>query len=170
MGRVVTWDELGHALNEQRAASKRVVLTNGCFDLLHVGHVRGLRAARALGDLLVVGVNSDASVRRLKGEGRPLVTQEERAEVLAALEPVDYVVIFDEPTAERLAGLVRPAVYAKGGDYAATGATAFDPLRLPEARVVAQHGGETVLVPLVPGRSTTDLVARIRAGAEPACG
>jgi rfaE bifunctional protein nucleotidyltransferase chain/domain len=167
MGRVVGWEELETALAAARGAGKRVVLTNGCFDLLHVGHVRGLRAARALGDLLVVGVNSDASVRQLKGEGRPLVAQDERAEVLAALEPVDYVVIFDEPTAERLAALVRPAVYAKGGDYAAAGAGAFDPQRLPEAKVVAAHGGETVLVPLVPGRSTTDLVARIRAGAEP---
>ena len=167
MGRVVEWDELRAAVDAARAAGRRVVLTNGCFDLLHVGHVRGLRAARALGDVLVVGVNSDASVRALKGEGRPLVAQDERAELLAALEPVDYVVIFDEPTAERLAELVRPAVYAKGGDYAVAGA-AFDPQRLPEAKVVAARGGETVLVPLVPGRSTSDLVARIRAGAEPA--
>ena len=167
MGRVVSRDELSAHLDAARAEGKRVVLTNGCFDLLHVGHVRGLRAARELGDLLVVGVNSDASVRRLKGEDRPLVAQDERAELLAALEPVDYVVVFDEPTAERLAALVRPAVYAKGGDYAGA-QSAFDPQRLPEAQVVAAHGGETVLVPLVPGRSTSDLVARIRAGAEPA--
>ena len=167
MGRVVTWDELSAALGPARAAGKRLVLTNGCFDLLHVGHLRGLRAARALGDLLVVGVNSDASVRRLKGEDRPLVSQDERAELLAALEPVDLVVVFEEPTAERLAEVVRPAIYAKGGDYAASGSR-FDPARLPEAKVVAAHGGETVLVPLVPGRSTSDLVGRIRAGAEPA--
>ena len=167
MGRVVTWDTLNAVVDAARAEGKRVVLTNGCFDLLHVGHVRGLRASRALGDVLVVGVNSDESVRGLKGEGRPLVPQEERAEVLAALDAVDYVVIFDEPTAERLAATVRPAVYAKGGDYAAGGA-AIDAQRLPEARVVAAHGGETVLVPLVQGRSTTDLVRRIRAGAEPA--
>src|SRR5687768_14309810 len=160
MGRVVGWDELDAALESARAARKRVVLTNGCFDLLHVGHVRALRAARALGDLLVVGINSDESVRRLKGEGRPLVNQGERAEVLAALEPVDYVVVFGEPTAERLASVVRPAIYAKGGDYAGADA-AIDAARLPEAKVVAEHGGETVLVPLVPGRSTTDLVARI---------
>ena len=167
MGRVVGWEQLARELAAARAAGQRVVLTNGCFDLLHVGHVRGLRAARALGDVLVVGVNSDASVRALKGESRPLVAQGERAEVLAALESVDYVVIFEEPTAERLASLVRPAVYAKGGDYAGSGA-ALDARRLPEAAVVAAHGGETVLVPLVPGRSTSDLVARIRAGAEPA--
>ncbi|HET7768806.1 MAG TPA: adenylyltransferase/cytidyltransferase family protein [Chloroflexota bacterium] len=167
MGRVVTRSELSAALAAARAAGQRIVLTNGCFDLLHVGHVRALRAARALGDVLVVGLNSDRSVRGLKGEGRPLIAQEERAELLAALEPVDFVVVFEEPTAERLAELVRPAVYAKGGDYATEGA-AFDARRLPEAKVVAAHGGETVLVPLAPGRSTTDLVARIRAGAEPA--
>ena len=167
MGRVVGWKDLDAALAPARKAGKRLVLTNGCFDVLHVGHLRGLRAARALGDLLVVGVNSDGSVRRLKGEDRPLVGQDERAELLSALEPVDLVVIFDEPTAERLAEVVRPAIYAKGGDYAAAGAS-FDAGRLPEARVVAAHGGETVLVPLVPGRSTSDLVGRIRAGAEPA--
>ena len=166
MGRVVGWSELRQALEAARAAGRRVVLTNGCFDLLHVGHVRALRAARALGDLLVVGVNSDASVRTIKGEGRPLVAQDERAEVLAAIDAVDYVVIFEEATAERLASTVKPAVYAKGGDYAGRG-EAFDASRLPEARVVSAHGGETVLVPLVPGRSTSDLVARIRAGAEP---
>ena len=167
MGRVLRWDELETALDRERAEGRRMVLTNGCFDLLHVGHVRALRAARALGDVLVVGLNSDRSVRRLKGEGRPLIGQEERAEVLASLEPVDYVVVFDEPTAERLASVVKPAVYVKGGDYAG-GGTSFDASRLPEAKVVAALGGETVLVPLVPGRSTTDLVARIRAGAEPA--
>lgn len=161
------WDELEAAIDRERAEGRRVVLTNGCFDLLHVGHVRALRAARALGDVLVVGLNSDGSVRRLKGAGRPLVSQDERAEVIASLVPVDYVVVFEEPTAERLASLVKPAVYVKGGDYAGE-AAAFDASRLPEAKVVAALGGETVLVPFVPGRSTTDLVARIRAGAEPA--
>ena len=167
MGRVVGWDELAEVVRRARAGGKRVVLTNGCFDLLHVGHVRGLRAARAHGDLLVVGVNSDDSVRRLKGAGRPLVSEDERAEVLAAVEPVDFVVIFDEPTAERLVLVVKPDVYAKGSDYAGTGA-ALDAARLPEASVVAAHGGKTVLVPLVPGRSTTGLVERIKAGIEPA--
>ncbi len=166
MGQVLDRDALVRALDGERATGKRIVLTNGCFDLLHVGHVRSLRAARALGDVLVVGVNSDASVRRIKGAGRPLVAEDERAEVLAALEAVDYVSLFDEPTAERLAAAIRPDVYAKGADYASSGVV--DAARLPEAQVVAALGGRTVLVPVVPGRSTTGLVERIRAGVDPA--
>jgi rfaE bifunctional protein nucleotidyltransferase chain/domain len=166
MGRVVTDDALAVALEAARSAGRHIVLTNGCFDLLHVGHLRSLRAARALGDLLVVGLNSDASVKAIKGADRPLVPQAERAELIAALEPVDYVVLFDEPTAERLASLVRPAVYAKGGDYAA--GAGIDEARLPEARVVAAHGGRTELIPIVAGRSTTALVEKIRRGVDPA--
>ena len=166
MGQVLDRDALVRALDGERATGKRIVLTNGCFDLLHVGHVRSLRAARALGDVLVVGVNSDASVRQIKGAGRPLVAENERAEVLAALEAVDYVSLFDEPTAERLAAAIRPDVYAKGADYASGGV--IDAARLPEAQVVAALGGRTVLVPVVPGRSTTGLVERIRAGVDPA--
>ena len=123
MGRVVSLAEVAVAMDAERAAGKRIVLTNGCFDLLHVGHIRSLRAARTLGDVLVVGVNSDASVRSFKAPDRPLVPDVERAEVLAAIESVDYVVVFEEPTAERLAALVRPDVYAKGADYALTGAS-----------------------------------------------
>ena len=167
MGRVVTAAQLDAELAQARAAGRRVVLTNGCFDLVHVGHVRVLRAARELVDVLVVGVNSDESVRGLKGKDRPLVPAEERAEVLAALEAVDYAVIFPEPTAERLAERVRPDVYVKGGDYATGGGAGVDAARLPEARVVARHGGRTVLVPLTPGRSTTQLAERIRSGVTP---
>jgi len=166
MGRVVSLAELAVAMDAERAAGKRIVLTNGCFDLLHVGHIRSLRAARTLGDVLVVGVNSDASVRSFKAPDRPLVPDVERAEVLAAIESVDYVVVFEEPTAERLAGQVRPDVYAKGADYAMTGAS-VDESRLPEARVVSSNGGRTVLIPFVPGRSTTSLVERIRSGLTP---
>ena len=166
MGRVVSLAELAVAMDAERAAGKRIVLTNGCFDLLHVGHIRSLRAARTLGEVLVVGVNSDASVRSFKAPDRPLVPDVERAEVLAAIESVDYVVVFEEPTAERLADLVRPDVYAKGADYAMTGAS-VDESRLPEARVVSSNGGRTVLIPFVPGRSTTSLVERIRSGLTP---
>ena len=166
MGRVVSLAELAVAMEAERAAGKRIVLTNGCFDLLHVGHIRSLRAARTLGDVLVVGVNSDASVRSFKAPDRPLVPDVERAEVLAAIESVDYVVVFEEPTAERLAGKVRTDVYAKGADYAMTGAS-VDESRLPEARVVSRNGGRTVLIPFVPGRSTTSLVERIRSGLTP---
>jgi rfaE bifunctional protein nucleotidyltransferase chain/domain len=133
-----------------------VVLTNGVFDLLHVGHLRYLRAARALGDLLVVGLNADSSVRALK-PGRPLVPEAQRAELLAALEPVDLVTVFQEATADELLRLVRPAIYAKGGDYT--------PESLPEAPTAREVGAEVRLIPVVEGWSTTSLLAKLQAGA-----
>ena len=133
-------------------AGIRVVFTNGCFDILHAGHVRYLAAARALGDVLILGLNSDASVRRLKGEMRPVNTAEDRAEVVGALKSVDYVVIFGEDTAENLIAKVRPAVYAKGGDYTRE--------TLPEARIVESYGGEVAFIPLVAGKSTTGIIER----------
>ena len=136
-----------------REAGVRVVFTNGCFDILHAGHVRYLAAARALGDVLILGLNSDASVRRLKGEMRPVNTAEDRAEVVGALKSVDYVVIFGEDTAENLIAKVRPAVYAKGGDYTRE--------TLPEARIVESYGGEVAFIPLVAGKSTTGIIERV---------
>ncbi len=130
------------------------MFTNGVFDLLHVGHVRYLAQARQLGDVLVVGLNSDASTRRLKGETRPLVPEQERAELLLALRCVDAVVIFDEATADRTLEALKPDVYVKGGDYAASGP--------PEAPTVRAYGGEVRTLTLVEGRSTTDLVETIR--------
>ena len=135
-----------------RAAGARVVFTNGCFDILHAGHVRYLAAARALGDVLILGLNSDASVRRLKGETRPVNSAADRAEVVGALASVDYVVIFGEDTAEELIAKVRPAVYAKGGDYTRE--------TLPEARIVESYGGEVAFIPLVEGKSTTGIIER----------
>jgi D-beta-D-heptose 7-phosphate kinase/D-beta-D-heptose 1-phosphate adenosyltransferase len=148
----------------RQSAGAVVVFTNGCFDLLHLGHVRYLQAARALGDCLVVGLNSDASPRALKGAGRPLVAQEERAEVLAALECVDYVTIFEETTAVALVETLRPDVYVKGGDYASSAASqgsAIDYTRLPEAAPVLAYGGQVSLIPYLPGHSTTALIERI---------
>ena len=136
-----------------RAAEQRVVFTNGCFDILHAGHVRYLEQARALGDCLVLGLNSDASVRRLKGESRPVNAELDRAAVLSALRSVDFVVLFDEPTAEDLIEKVRPAVYAKGGDYTRE--------TLPEAKIVEKYGGEVRFIDLVPGRSTTKIIEKI---------
>ncbi len=136
-------------------AGIRVVLTNGCFDLLHVGHVRYLRAARGLGDVLIVGVNADESVRHLKGEGRPLLPEGERAEVIAALGCVDYAVVFAEDTAERLVDLVEPDVYVKGSDYGPGGKD------LPEAARPVAHGGRVEIVPLTSGRSTSGIVEAI---------
>lgn len=141
-----------------RAEGRRIVFTNGCFDLLHVGHLRYLQQARALGDVLVVGVNTDEGVRRLdKGPERPLVPETERAELLAGLECVDHVTLFGEPTPEETIRLLRPDVHVKGGDYNAD--------HLPEAALVRSYGGEVVIMPLVPGRSTTDLVRRIAGSA-----
>ena len=152
--KVMERNELVQEVARLQAAGRRVVFTNGCFDILHAGHVRYLNAARAAGDVLVLGLNSDASVRRLKGESRPINGEEDRAEVLAGLAAVDYVVIFDEPTAEPLVELLKPDVYVKGGDYTVE--------RLPEARIVASYGGETVLIPEVPGRSSTNMIKKIR--------
>ncbi len=135
---------------------KRLVFTNGCFDLLHVGHVRYLQGARQLGDALAIGLNADASVRALKGEGRPLNGAEDRAEVLAALACVDFVTIFDEPRATRLLARVRPHVYAKGGDYR------LDTLNPEERAVLEEVGARIEFVPLVPGRSTTSVIERMR--------
>ena len=137
-----------------RAEGKRVVLANGCFDLLHVGHVRYLTAARALGDVLFVGLNGDAAVRRLKGPGRPLVPAAERVELLAALRPVDHVVVFEEDTADRLVGLLRPDVHAKGTDYTETS--------VPEAASVRAAGGRVVIVGDPKAHATRDVIARIR--------
>lgn len=137
------------------AQGKTVVLTNGCFDLLHIGHVRYLRQAKALGDVLVVGVNDDASVGRLKGPSRPIMCQEDRAEIVASLEAVDYAVILSEDTANALVTALRPEIYAKGGDYGQGGKA------LPEAGAVAEYGGRVELLPLVPGRSSTDLARQV---------
>ena len=147
-------DELAALLKRERQQGRTVVFTNGCFDLLHAGHVRYLAQARALGDLLVVGVNSDESVSRLKGPGRPLNPQEDRAEVLAALECVDYVVIFEEDTPAELIEALKPQVQVKGGDYR--------PEEVPEQKVLEAFGGRLEIVDLVPGRSTTELIRRIQ--------
>jgi rfaE bifunctional protein nucleotidyltransferase chain/domain len=135
---------------------KTIVFTSGCFDILHTGHVRYLAQAKKLGDLLVVGLNSDASVRELKGEGRPLNSQEDRAEVMAALEAVDYVIIFEEKRVDSLLREVHPDVYAKGGDYTA------DSLDQGEVAVLREIGAKIHILPLVRGKSTTKLVEAIR--------
>jgi D-glycero-beta-D-manno-heptose 1-phosphate adenylyltransferase len=135
-----------------RHPGKTIVFTNGCFDILHAGHVRYLAAAKQLGDILVVGLNSDESVRELKGEGRPLNSQEDRAEVLAALEAVDYVIIFSEKRADNLLRQTRPQVYAKGGDYTVN---SLDP---DEVVALKEIGAKIEILPLVPGRSTSKVV------------
>ncbi len=155
MGTVLSRPELARALNEERRKGKRVVFTNGCFDLMHPGHVRSLRDARGLGDVLVVGVNSDASVRRLgKGDDRPILREDERAEILAALASVDYVSIVDEDTPLELIRAAQPDVLAKGADWQAGAIVGSD--------VVAARGGRVERLPYHSGLSTTELLRRIR--------
>ena len=139
---------------ELRAAGRRLVFTNGCFDILHVGHVRYLSQARRLGDALLVAVNSDRSVRALKGDGRPVMNEAERAEALEALEAVDAVVVYDEPTPREVIAALLPDVLVKGADWAADAIVGREE--------VEAAGGRVDRVPLLPGRSTTSLVERIR--------
>lgn len=153
MARRVSLEEAAEIAARFREGGKRLVLANGCFDLLHVGHVRYLQAARRLGDALLVAVNSDASVRRLKGPGRPLVGEAERAEVLAALGCVDYVLLFSDDTAESLVGRLRPAVHAKGTDYTEDS--------VPERSSVLAHGGRVAIAGDAKRHSTRDLIQTI---------
>ena len=160
MGKIVSQEELIQVTAREKRAGRRVVFTNGCFDLIHPGHVRCLAEARALGDVLVVAINSDRSVRGNKGPERPLVAEQDRAEVLAALAAVDYVTIFDEPTPRELISRVLPSVLVKGADW---------PLEQVAGREeVEAAGGRVVSIPLASGYSTTNLVQRIRNSAESA--
>ena len=146
-------DEAVALADRLRAERKRIVLANGCFDLLHVGHIRYLCAARRLGDVLFVGINSDAAVARLKGPGRPLIPAGERAEILLALRDVDHVVVFEEDTADRLVASLRPDIHAKGTDYRASS--------VPEAATVRAVGGRVAVVGDAKSHSTRDLIARV---------
>jgi len=162
MGKIVSQDELILLTAHEKRNGRRVVFTNGCFDLLHPGHVRCLAEARALGDLLVVAVNSDRSARGNKGPERPLVPQNDRAEVLAALSSVDYVTIFDEPTPRDLIARVLPSVLVKGADWG--------PNDVAGREEVEAAGGRAVSIPIAPGYSTTNLLRKIRKTASSADG
>ncbi len=153
MGRIGSLDEVSRVAARARSQGRRVVFTNGCFDLFHVGHLRSLEAARALGDLLVVGINEDASVRRLKGPLRPYLALPHRAELLASLTVVDWVVPFAEETPLHMIRTIRPQILAKGADYAGR--------EVVGAEEVKRWGGSVHLLDLVPGVSTTELARRI---------
>ena len=155
MGRFYSREDLVRARAEWRQRGLKVVFTNGCFDLLHQGHIRYLERARTLGDLLVVAINCDESVRRLKGPGRPVVPAAQRAEVLAALEAVDAVLVFDELDPERVIRALRPDVLVKGGDWTVD--------RIVGAEFVQSRGGAVRSLPYVAGTSTTELIRRIAA-------
>jgi rfaE bifunctional protein nucleotidyltransferase chain/domain len=154
---ILTLDEAILRFCREKRNGRRIVFTNGCFDLLHPGHIGSLEQARALGDALVVGVNSDASVRQLKGAGRPVLPERERAEILAGLECVDAVVIFDEPTPREVIARLLPDVLVKGGDWPGD--------QIVGREEVEAAGGSVVSVPVVAGYSTTEILRKIRDGA-----
>ncbi|MGA9769059.1 MAG: D-glycero-beta-D-manno-heptose 1-phosphate adenylyltransferase [Blastocatellia bacterium] len=154
MSKILDKSSLIEERERLRIEGKLLVFTNGCFDLLHPGHVRYLSAARALGDALVVALNSDCSVRALKGAGRPILNEAERAEVMAALEAVDYVIIFDEETPRELISDLLPDVLVKGGDWAVD--------QIVGREEVERAGGKILSLPFVEGSSTTDIIKRIR--------
>lgn len=155
-GKILDQDRLAAIADGLRAQGRKLVLTNGCFDLLHVGHVRYLQAARALGDALAVAINGDDSARALKGAGRPLNSEGDRAEVVAALDCVDYVVIFQEVRVTAVIGKVRPSIYVKGGDYTPA---SLDP---EERAALEKIGAEIRIVPFEPGHSTSGLLERMK--------
>jgi rfaE bifunctional protein nucleotidyltransferase chain/domain len=165
LSKVLPRAKLATLVLRRQQAGERAVFTNGCFDLLHLGHIRYLQEARHLGDFLIIGLNSDESVRSLKGPTRPLVHEEERAEILAALSCIDYVTIFPEPTASELINLLQPTIYTKGADYASKQCSQeFQPdvSRLPEAKHVQAYGGTIKLIPYLPNHSTTELIEKIK--------
>jgi len=153
--KIITWGKLPAWRAAMRANGKKLVVTNGCFDVLHLGHVAYLESARNLGDALLVGVNGDNSARELKGAGRPVNSENDRAAVLAALASVDGVCIFADKTATKFLSAAKPDIYVKGGDYT------LDTLNQEERHVVESAGGKIVIFPLVPGKSTTALLEKI---------
>ena len=154
-GKIIPWDQLPAWREAVRRSGRKLVATNGCFDILHAGHVTYLAAARDQGDALIVGLNSDSSIRELKGADRPINTEDDRALVLAALESVDGVCIFHERGAVRFLEAARPDIYVKGGDYS------VNQLPADELKAVRDGGGEIRMMPGVPGKSTTALLAKI---------
>ena len=153
MDKQISQKELNDVLNELRAEGKTIVTTNGCFDILHVGHVRYLEKAKELGDVLIIALNSDDSVRRLKGPNRPINNQNDRIEVLSALSFVDYVVLFDETSPADLLAFIKPDIHVKGADYSME--------TLPELKVIVENGGRVEFIELVEGKSTTSILEKL---------
>ncbi|MDA8158383.1 MAG: D-glycero-beta-D-manno-heptose 1-phosphate adenylyltransferase [Deltaproteobacteria bacterium] len=152
--RIIESENIKKELSELKKKSKKIVFTNGCFDIIHAGHISYLNEAKALGDILIVGLNSDKSVRRLKGADRPVVNERDRAYILANLKPVDYVVIFDEDTPYELIKEINPDVLVKGADYKGKSIAGSD--------IVKSSGGETVLINFIEGKSTSEIIKKIK--------
>lgn len=156
--RIFDRERLIERVNAARRRGARIVLANGCFDVLHVGHVRYLEAAKSLGDLLIVGINSDEQTRRLKGKGRPLLPQNQRAEIISALEAVDFVTIFEEPTVEQLLRAIKPDIHAKGTDYTEES--------VPERDVVRSFGGRVAIVGDPKDHSSSEMIQKLAVSTE----
>lgn len=154
MKKIKSFREIEKISRELKREGKKIVFTNGCFDILHKGHIRLLKKAKSLGDILIVGLNTDTSVKRLKGKGRPFLRQSERAEILSALEMVDYVVLFPQDTPQKLIKIIKPDVLVKGGDYKKEEVVGRD--------VLKEYGGRIYIFPVVKGKSTTAIAERIR--------
>ena len=154
MGKIIQRDKLEELLKLLRTKKKIIVTTNGCFDILHVGHVRYLKKSKTFGDVLIVCLNSDKSVRSIKGEGRPINNENDRAEVLCALECVDYVILFDEDSPKDLLEIIKPDIYTKGADYTLQ--------TLPEADIILKNNGWVEFIELVGGKSTTKIIDKIK--------
>ena len=153
MGHVIARQNIKNLIEQLKKENKKIVFTNGCFDILHIGHVRYLKASAQYGDILVIGLNSDSSVKRLKGETRPINNESDRAELLSELGFVDYVVVFEEDTPINLLDEIKPHIYTKGADYTTE--------TLPEAKTVLSYGGKIEFITLVEGKSTTNVIKKI---------
>ena len=152
MGKIINKKDIEKTIEKLKKENKNIVFTNGCFDILHIGHVRYLKESSKFGDVLIVGLNSDSSVKKLKGETRPINNENDRAEILCALNFVDYVIIFDEDTPEKLLDAIKPDIYTKGADYTID--------TLPEAKTVLKNGGKVEFINLVQGKSTTNIIKK----------
>ena len=157
-GEIIESGNIKQELSKLRGKSKKIVFTNGCFDIIHAGHISYLNEAKTLGDILIVGLNSDKSVRRLKGGGRPIVSEQDRAYVLANLKPVDYVIMFDEDTPYELIKEIKPDVLVKGADYEGKSIVGSD--------IVESSGGKTVLINFIKGKSTSGIIKKIKSKAD----
>lgn len=153
MGQVIQLNQLLEIISDLKKRNKKIITTNGCFDIIHVGHVRYLAQAKTLGDILIIAMNTDESVRKLKGPTRPVNSESDRAEILAALGVVDYVILFGEETPAALLEKIKPDIHVKGGDYNLE--------TLPEAKTIQDSGGKIVFIPFVEGKSTTNTIERI---------
>ena len=153
MGQIINRKDIISTIEKLKKENKKIVFTNGCFDILHIGHVRYLKKSASYGDILIIGLNSDSSVKKLKGETRPINNEQDRAELLSELNFVDYVVIFDEDTPEQLLDEIKPDIYTKGADYTLE--------TLPEAKTVLKNNGKVEFISLVEGKSTTNVIKKI---------